>query len=115
MVGGDALRSGAARKQVLPKKPGRPPNGEKAKGDPLTFRADADVEAYLDRARASGFSKTSVMNRSVRLMRDASDGLDDLWWEIERLAKVEGTTEGAVVARLVRLALESESTRKPKK
>lgn len=68
------------------------------------FRAPQDVQQYLDAVE----DKTDVMVQGVRLIRDLREELGPDWWEVERRAKVEGVSVGAVLGQLAFAQLKSE-------
>lgn len=112
----EAVSAALARRRVqLPKKGrGRPP-AEVKRGDPRSFRPEPDVEAYLVETKAAGIGFADLMNNVLRFARDVTTEMGDDWWELERRAKVEGVTDGTLAGRLLKAALGSTGTHRPKK
>lgn len=72
----------------------------------LAFRPPDDLRAYIEKAeKASSRNTTEVLIKMLQVARDVADGLGVEWYEVERLAAVEGTTPGVVLARLARTAM----------
>lgn len=76
---------------------------------PKTYRLAPDLLEYVAEARAAGMSTTTLINDSLRLGRDVSDEMGPLWWEVEKLARVEAKPPGAVLAQLGREALRART------
>lgn len=66
------------------------------------FRPTASVQAYLE---AMPGERSANIVELLDLVVHLRDGLGVDFWEVERLAKVEGTSTGAVLARLVKASL----------
>jgi hypothetical protein len=77
----------------------------------IAFRAPEHLERYIEGAESGGYTKTQVVIRMLEVAKDAAEGLGNDWFEIERIAAVEKTTPGVVLARLAKAGLE----RRPKK
>lgn len=111
----------AVRTRVIPKPrrgPGRPKKTEGKASEPHAFRAEPDVEEFLQEQRDAApgrFRETDFMHMVLRFFRDVMDEIGDERWEMVRRAGLEGTTPGKVVGRLVTQALESEKTQGRKK
>jgi hypothetical protein len=88
------------RKQnVLTKGPG------KGQGPPrplVTMRLPEDVIQYLRALEEeSDLSRGETVTKVVRFFRDFRHRLDTEWWEVERRAKVNGTSSGDVAGGLI--------------
>lgn len=95
---------------VFPKKQTR----QRQKGSPKplwAFRPPLALQQYIEAAEAGGYDRTEIIIRMLEVAKDAADTLGVDWFEIERLANVEGVTPGVILARLAKTGLD----KRPKK
>jgi hypothetical protein len=100
-----AVASRTSAANVFPKKQTR----QRQKGSPKplwAFRPPIAVQEYIEAAETGGYDRTEVIIRMLEVAKDAADALGVDWFEIERLANVEGVTPGVVLARLARSGLD---------
>lgn len=108
-----------AARAMIPKKPASQP--ERQRRDPkdpkraLQVRVGGELREWVEDAEEAGLTTSMVLVRALELARDLSAALGDDWWELERRAKVEGLSEGALLGRMLRAALESEKPQGRKK
>lgn len=88
------------------------------KGNPRPFwgfRPTAGLEAfvssYLVKER---LEKSGALVYLLEISSEVIEELGPLWYEVERMAKVEGTSPGRVLARFAREALGQESPKRKK-
>lgn len=79
----------------------------------MAFRAPRDLQDYVDAAEDGGYLKSHVIIEMMRVAKEVAEGLGPEWFEVERLAKVEQSTPGKVLAGLARDALKRRAPKKP--
>ena len=84
----------------------KPPGSDK-KRKMWSFRPTPEAMAFIDStAERDRVNKTDVVCDCVLGIRDVRDALGDDWYEIERQARVENVTVGAVLGRVLKTSLE---------
>ncbi len=93
-------------RHLFPTKPGQQPRRQKGgRKKQMAFRPPQELSEYIESAEATGRTLTEVLIKMLTVAKDCAEGLGVDWYELERLASVEGTTPGAVLARLAKAAL----------
>jgi hypothetical protein len=79
----------------------------------MAFRAPGDIQSYVEAAEDGGYVKSQVIIEMLRVAKEVAENLGTEWYEVERLAKLESSTPGKVLASLVHEALKKRASRKP--
>ncbi len=73
------------------------------------FRPPADLDAYIEKEVAEGgIGRSSLIIHMLETARDVRLELGDDWHEITRIAAVEKSTPGKVLARLVKQGMKKK-------
>lgn len=103
-----AVRESA--RTMFPKKPGAETRQRRDDANPkphFAFRPPVRVQEYVLAAEEGGHSRTSVLVKMLETSMDAADELGLDWWELEKMAALEGVPVGRVLGRLAREQLQS--------
>lgn len=92
-------------KPPVPKARQKRQSGDQKKVKQIAFRPPPELNEYIEKSEAGGYTKTAVVLRSMQIARDAVETLGDEWWEIEKRANLEGVGPGVILGRLALEAL----------
>src|ERR1051326_6559382 len=99
-----ALTAQAPRTGVFPRRQGeRPLHQRKERGNPrkvVSARLGSALQTFVEDAEASGMTATGVVLRALEVAKDITEAMGAEWWELEKIASVEKSSPGKVLAQL---------------
>lgn len=93
--------------------PGQPGGGQKRSGErkerQYAFRPTRELEDFVEGKVEAGYKITAVLLQLSTVGKDVAEEMGADWFEVERLAAVEGIPAGRMLARLAKDALKRRS------
>lgn len=92
---------------MLPPRPGK----HRVRGvvkPQVAFRLPEHLQEVFEAKEKAGYQKTEIVLEMMQVAHDMATSLGDEYYEAERVAKVEGTTTGLILARWAKVGMVSE-------